>query len=619
MEINRKNPFHFNPLKDFKVPTPRDVPPASAPATAAPISTAIPPLEDNPEAKARYDELMQETTAILAQTSFTEKDSKKLQSNLKELNQLQSELKAATTQSLRALNEMLAAAYSTVTGEDLQANDFYLSAEQLEKTVKTPVTLPNQYQPSTVNAEAQKMIDDGMMGDLQNQINNTQKMVDELNARIANLNQLFGPGGEGNEASQEIQELKNQIASLQAQSQALNEQLQAAEAKIAAQQNIIAILEKVSQILIGKTPPANSQEAVDQFNAIMKSRDQLSALLSTLDKNDPNYALVEQSLNSVLTSYSFEKYPVGTVASLQVETYTYSKKSDFDALIAGAYYKSQFTPAFIANFIKFINGDPKATYPVLNGAPMDANMIEMGKTMYFDATPAKTKTLIIKPNGEITDGTSAQASLIELKNGTALATITDGINTSKSIIAGSQNEMIKTQIANNQKEIAAKEQVLKELLDAQTTKLNELMKNNQELKEVMDRLTGIITPDADPSTTFSLSRLIACLIDLCQVMQKMASAETARLSIVTKKMSAYSKLLLQVPLLSSEDTKDKDKYNPLFTNAQEGIRINKGAEEDLAKQIQALLQSLKDASQSIEDFIGTILNMMASISQKISR
>lgn len=579
---------------------------------------AVVSIED-PVVKERYHQLMNDALVILTQTSFTEKDSMKLQAQLNELNTLQKELKTTTTQSLRSLNEILSAAYSKVTGEDFNHQE--ISPDILEQVVKTPVMLENQFQSTTMRAEAQKIMDEELLNNLQNQLEDTQKMVDNLNAQIAKKIELFGPDGDGNEATKEIEELKEQISQLKEQNQILTDELNAAQANIATQQQISTYLQNVLNILnTHPIPPTNSQAFCDLFNQTIQSRDQLQTLLNHLDKNDPSYPLVEKALNDLLVAYPYATYPAGTTATTTV-TSSYTKKSDFDALIAKAYYKDQLTPAFISNFIKFINGDPTATRPILNGQPMNDELIKTAINIYFDATPNPEVTVINIPGGGTIDSAVATQSLSDLKGANLSQEISQAINANQSNINSNQAIINHNQaiINANTQELATKEPHLQELLNAQMAKINELMNNNKELKEVIERLNGILTSDPSNTTTFSLSRLIACLIDLCQVMQKMAAAETARLAIVTKKMSAYSKLLLQIPVLTSKDTGDYNKLNPIYANAQEGVRINKTAEEDLAKQIQSILQSLKDASQSVEDFIGTILNMMASISQKISR
>lgn len=578
-------------------------------------------IEEDPIIKERYAHLRKELSTTLLKTSFTERESKKVQHSLKEIKDLQSQLNPASTQSLNALIETLSAAYSNATGENLADQDFYISPEEFERVAKTAVMLDNQYQATTVNQEAQKCTGEEEVNALQNQIENTQGMIDELNAQILKLSTLWGTEG-GGDIADEINKLRAEIESLKLHNQTLADQIKTAQANIKTEEKIAADLEKINQILnTTPLPAADTPAFAALFNDAIQSRDSLQALLNSLDKSDPNYDHIDTLLKDLLVAYPFEIYPAGTSVTCY-DRNIYTKKPNFDALIADSMLKEFLTPAFIDNFIKFINGDPNATYPMLNGEPMSDGMILLTKNQYFIITPTADTTVITKPDGgtippadafSATQGLQGQATLnANLKQ--TIQAIESLISTNQSLITQNQ-----ATISTNQQQMSANEQSLNAIFAAQAAHLQEEINQNKDLKEVIDRLNGILNSDPDGSTTFSMSKLIATLIDLCQVLQKMATAVTSHLSIVTKKMSAYSKQLLEVPLLSKEDTEHYQKYNPFFTNAQEGIRINKTTEEDLAKQIQTILQSLKDASQAIEDFVGTILNMMASISQKISR
>lgn len=859
------------------------------------VESSVSPSDENPEAKERYNQLLKDSTTILTQTDtlFTERDSKKLQKQLKELKELQGKLKPANTQSLTTLNETLSIAYGKVTGNNFASQDSYISPDVLEQVVGTEVTLEDQFQSTTVSAEAQKIIDEGEISDLQNEIQNTQKMVDELNAKIkslgaegggadideqikklkeqiatlekqntllaediktreaelahqkailaelekaqnianthpipdsttqnffdllanalntrdslqqilntldkndpyyskvnqalndllisyplatypvgtgitkeathstyykganydwfmstfsflyseaqmqnflkyingdktasypqiydwekmkyrnmteqeindlkkncfelkvdATINVITKPGGEKidnsvaanslstfvgykneignivneinsdiasnqatidsdqasisanlqeiaatkqsmqdllvaeNQVAQEMQNIRDEINSLIEKNKVLADQLNAAQAIINSQQSILALLEKAQQIVNTKPIPGeNTQDFINLFNNAIQTRDSLQKLLTTLDKNDPNYAGVTKILNDLLQAYPLETYPAGTVATANATKVEYSKGPAYDLFTTGWLKNPLYTQDFLDNFLAYIKGDKTATTPLNElGKPMTPDEINQTISLLYDVKVVSSVTVISKPDGTKIDSAVAANSLSQFLNSKQDIDLT--INEVKAVISSNQaivNSDSAT-IKANTDEINAKNSSLQELINSEKDRMQKLINDNKDFKEVIDRLSGIIADVNEPGT-FSLNRLIACLIDLCQVMQKMASAETMRLSVVTKKMSAYSQLLTQVPVLTTADTDSgtRDKYNPKYQAAQEAIRMNKSAEEDLAKQVQSLLQSVKDASQSIEDFIGTILNMMASISQKIAR
>jgi tRNA C32,U32 (ribose-2'-O)-methylase TrmJ len=61
------------------------------------------------------------------------------------------------------------------------------------------------------------------------------------------------------------------------------------------------------------------------------------------------------------------------------------------------------------------------------------------------------------------------------------------------------------------------------------------------------------------------------------------------------------------------------RMNQTFTDMLEAIRANKGVEEDKAKKVQALLQQIKDASAAQSDYINSLIDLLRSINQKVSR
>jgi hypothetical protein len=69
----------------------------------------------------------------------------------------------------------------------------------------------------------------------------------------------------------------------------------------------------------------------------------------------------------------------------------------------------------------------------------------------------------------------------------------------------------------------------------------------------------------------------------------------------------------------ADERADRNSINKRFQSMLEALRANKGITEDQAKRAQALLQQMKDASSQTSDFIGSFLDLMRSISQKIQR
>lgn len=158
---------------------------------------------------------------------------------------------------------------------------------------------------------------------------------------------------------------------------------------------------------------------------------------------------------------------------------------------------------------------------------------------------------------------------------------------------------------------------------------NALIEQNPELKEVFDRLAGAVDEIDDKSKAFSMNDLMQALIELSQILQLMATANAARLSIDTKLMNAYSDQMASIPVVTSDDIKfssnestdtaKRSTFNQQLGNAIEIIRANKGKVEDNAKRVQTLMQSSKDAGESIKDFLGSFIDLLRGISQKINR
>jgi uncharacterized protein YoxC len=166
--------------------------------------------------------------------------------------------------------------------------------------------------------------------------------------------------------------------------------------------------------------------------------------------------------------------------------------------------------------------------------------------------------------------------------------------------------------------------------DIEKIDINELIKKDPNLKAAFDNLMTIVSDPAmkDPEV-FTIQRLIASLIDLGQALQGMATAYAERLSKITEKLTAYSKMMTQIPVIlkgdmkfdddSKTDSELRSNANQKFVNMLETVRANKGLEEDKAKKIQTMLQTMKDASTSTHDFIGSFIDLLRGISQKIMR
>lgn len=157
-----------------------------------------------------------------------------------------------------------------------------------------------------------------------------------------------------------------------------------------------------------------------------------------------------------------------------------------------------------------------------------------------------------------------------------------------------------------------------------------LLKERPDLREAIERFDkSLKVASKDPKDTFNMAKLIACLIDLGQVLQQVATAYADKLTKTTAKMNYYSKQLSQIPVISDgegiyqgDSTTASNKratLNQKLANMIEIVKANKGREEDAAKGIQTMLQSMKDAGQSINDFLGSFIDLLRGISQKINR
>jgi hypothetical protein len=156
----------------------------------------------------------------------------------------------------------------------------------------------------------------------------------------------------------------------------------------------------------------------------------------------------------------------------------------------------------------------------------------------------------------------------------------------------------------------------------------DLINSDPQLKGLYDQLVTEFSEKSEEEV-FTLAVLIRTLIALSQALQGAATAMAERLSRVTEKLNAYTKLQTQIPILTvggpmwggdNQDDRDKrSEINGKFSNMLEAVRANKGMEEDKAKKIQTLLQSMKDAGTAASDFTGTFIDLIRTISTKITQ
>ncbi len=149
--------------------------------------------------------------------------------------------------------------------------------------------------------------------------------------------------------------------------------------------------------------------------------------------------------------------------------------------------------------------------------------------------------------------------------------------------------------------------------------LDEMIKNNPALQGIFDSIVKSTSVEGDEAKLVTMQLLIQALIDLSQALQKMATANAARLTLDSQMMSAYSTQMSQVPVATASDvTFSKDSstnqnmlqiYNQKMGNIQQIIQNNKGLVEDDAKRVQTLLQSSQDSAQSVNDFISSFIDL----------
>jgi hypothetical protein len=159
--------------------------------------------------------------------------------------------------------------------------------------------------------------------------------------------------------------------------------------------------------------------------------------------------------------------------------------------------------------------------------------------------------------------------------------------------------------------------------------INELIKNDPKLKELYDKVVDAFS-EKPVEEKFSIQRVIASLIELSQVLQGVVVAESTRMDKISKRISAYATMQASVPVITKDqglfagqkDDQERDArqtLNQKFGMDLEAVRANSGVDQDLAKKVQTLMQTIKDASTSVEDFIGSFTDLLRGISSKITQ
>jgi len=163
-----------------------------------------------------------------------------------------------------------------------------------------------------------------------------------------------------------------------------------------------------------------------------------------------------------------------------------------------------------------------------------------------------------------------------------------------------------------------------------TVDIDELIKNDPHLKALFDKLVKAFSEEPD-EVKFSISQVVQSLIQLSQALSNAAVAYADRLSKITEKMNAYTKLQTQIPVVlkggkdevyGGDDDKSRaarSEANQKFANMLEAVRANKGLEEDKAKKVQTMLQGLKDGGTSSSDFVGSFIDLVRGIGSKIAQ
>jgi hypothetical protein len=162
---------------------------------------------------------------------------------------------------------------------------------------------------------------------------------------------------------------------------------------------------------------------------------------------------------------------------------------------------------------------------------------------------------------------------------------------------------------------------------AEMVDIDELMQNDPSLKTLYEKMVGNYASQPSDNRNI-MNRIMRALMELNETLQKVAIAYADNLGKITEKLNGYSKLQIQIPVLtrgkdlfmggdSDQDRTDRGEVNQKFANMLEAIRANKGIEEDKAKKVNTILQSMKDAGQSASDFLTSFADLMRQIGSKI--
>lgn len=140
------------------------------------------------------------------------------------------------------------------------------------------------------------------------------------------------------------------------------------------------------------------------------------------------------------------------------------------------------------------------------------------------------------------------------------------------------------------------------------------------------------------NTKYDIMRVVQSLIDLGKVMQELAIVYAGCLSKSTARLTAINKQMKEIPVISVKDLRkaglvkqsEIDKEDEInkgtagtltqaFGNAMEAMRAEKGLEEDFAKKLQVMMQSIKESGTQASDFVSTFLDLLRGISSKITQ
>jgi uncharacterized protein YoxC len=194
----------------------------------------------------------------------------------------------------------------------------------------------------------------------------------------------------------------------------------------------------------------------------------------------------------------------------------------------------------------------------------------------------------------------------------------DSINTSQREIGINYNHAPPEAIDVKKEKVVEEGSTVK---SAKPIDINELIKDPR-YKALLDQVAANYENKSDEEK-FSIQRVIMSLIDLSQALQGAATALADRLSRITERMNAYAKKMSQVPVLGDEipfeNSEKRANANQRFGVMLESIRAYKGIEEDAAKKVQTILQTIKDAGTSASDFVSSFLDVIRGISQKITQ